>query len=146
MFQDAAYGKSIRYRIDDGGVVWDGFSEITKQTLEAAARRRSTPWEIIQGDKEHSASNNALIEALESSANQFVPTRFSYEEFKNLHGDLIFGGQQPKRALDAIKERLSDDGYFLKVGSVKKNGQSCKGFVIQRIEDSEVEQVDCFRQ
>ena len=127
-------------------MVWDGFSEITKQTLEAAARRRSTPWEIIQGDKEHSASNNALIEALESSANQFVPTRFSYEEFKNLHGDLIFGGQQPKRALDAIKERLSDDGYFLKVGSVKKNGQSCKGFVIQRIEDSEVEQVDCFRQ
>ena len=146
MLPDAAYGKSIRYRIDDGGVVWDGFSEITKQTLEAAARRRSTPWEIIQGDKEHSASNNALIEALESSANQFVPTRFSYEEFKNLHGDLIFGGQQPKRALDAIKERLSDDGYFLKVGSVKKNGQSCKGFVIQRIEDSEVEQVDCFRQ
>lgn len=142
MFQDAAYGKSIRYRIDDGGVVWDGFSEITKQTLEAAARRRSTPWEIIQGDKEHSASNNALIEALESSANQFVPTRFSYEEFKNLHGDLIFGGQQPKRALDAIKERLSDDGYFLRTGiQVKKNGAKGNGFMVQRIDSVEPEQI-----
>lgn len=138
----AAYGKSIRYRIDDGGVVWDGFSEITKQTLEAAARRRSTPWEIIQGDKEHSASNNALIEALESSANQFVPTRFSYEEFKNLHGDLIFGGQQPKRALDAIKERLSDDGYFLRTGiQVKKNGAKGNGFMVQRIDSVEPEQI-----
>ena len=93
-------------------------------------------------DKEHSASNNALIEALESSANQFVPTRFSYEEFKNLHGDLIFGGQQPKRALDAIKERLSDDGYFLRTGiQVKKNGAKGNGFMVQRIDSVEPEQI-----
>ena len=59
----ASYGQSVRYRINDGGVVWDGFSDVTKQTLEMAARRRSTPWEIMQGDKEHSAVSNALIEA-----------------------------------------------------------------------------------
>lgn len=139
----AAYGKSIRYRIDDGGVVWDGFSEVTKQTLEAAARRRSTPWEIIQGDKEHNAVNNALIEALEDSANQFVATRYSYEEFKGIHGDLIFGGSQPKRALDAVKDRLADDGYFIKTGiQVKKAGAKDRGFLIQRVDDSEPEQVN----
>jgi len=88
----AAYGKSIRYRINDGGVVWEGFSEITRQTLETAARRRSTPWEIMQTDREHTTVNNALIEALEESANPFTPVRFSYEEFKKLHGDMIFGG------------------------------------------------------
>ncbi len=141
----APYGRSVRYRIDDGGVVWDGFSEITKQTLETAARRRSTPWEIMQVDKEHNAINNALIEALEASANQFVATRYTYDEFKGIHGDLIFGGSQPKRALDAVKDRLADDGYFLKVGSVKKNGQSCKGFTIQRIYDIEAEQVDVLK-
>ena len=138
----AAYGKSIRYRIDDGGVVWDGFSEITKQTLETAARRRSTPWEIIQGDKEHNAVNNALIEALEDSANQFVATRYSYEEFKGIHGDLIFGGSQPKRALDAVKARLADDGYFLKVCAVKKNGKTANGFMVQRVDTAEPEQLE----
>ena len=138
----AAYGKSIRYRIDDGGVVWDGFSEVTKQTLEAAARRRSTPWEIIQGDKEHNTVNNALIEALEDSANQFVATRYSYEEFKGIHGDLIFGGSQPKRALDAVKDRLADDGYFLKVCAVKKNGKTANGFMVQRVDTAEQEQLE----
>ena len=138
----AAYGKSIRYRIDDGGVVWDGFSEITKQTLETAARRRSTPWEIIQGDQEHNAVNNALIEALEDSANQFVATRYSYEEFKGIHGDLIFGGSQPKRALDAVKARLADDGYFLKVCDVKKNGKTANGFMVQRVDTAEPEQLE----
>lgn len=137
----AAYGKSVRYRIEDGGVVWDGFSEITKQTLEAAARRRSTPWEVMQGDKERSAINSALIEALEASANQFTATRYSYEEFKGIHGDLIFGGSQPKKALDAVKDRLADDGYYLKVCKVKREGQACNGFMIQRIDGTEPEQV-----
>lgn len=139
----AAYGKSVRYRIDDGGVVWDGFSDVTKQTLEIAARRRSTPWEIIQGDQEHSAMNNALIEALEDSANQFTATRYSYDEFKGIHGDLIFGGSQPKRALDAVKDRLADDGYFLKTGiQVKKGKSKGNGFLIQRMDTTEPEQVE----
>lgn len=139
----ATYGKSVRYRIDDGGVVWDGFSEVTKQTLEAAARRRSTPWEIIQGDQEHSAMNNALIEALETSANQFVPSRYSYDEFKVTHGDLIFGGSQPKRVLDSVKDRLADDGYFLKTDiQVKKGTKKGRGFLIQRMDTTEPEQIE----
>lgn len=138
----AAYGKSVRYRINNGGVVWEGFSDVTKQTLEMAARRRSTPWEVMQGNREHMAVSNALVKALEKSASPSVPTRYTYEEFKHEHGDLIFGGAQPKRALDAVKDRLSEDGYFLKTGSVKKNGLSCKGFTIQRVNDVEPEQVD----
>jgi len=86
----APYGESVRYRIVDGGVQWDGFSKITKQTLEAAARRRSTPWEIIQDDEEKTAVNKALIEALEGSANGFVASRYSYEEFKKSHGGFDF--------------------------------------------------------
>lgn len=136
----AAYGKSIRYRIEDGGVVWDGFSEITKQTLEAAARKRVTPWEATKQSGERETINNALIEALEKSANQFVPTRFSYDEFKKEHGDLIFGGLQPKRALDAVKDRLADDGYFLKACAVKRNSRMANGFVIQRIDGDTAEQ------
>lgn len=136
----AAYGQSVRYRINDGGVEWAGFSDITRQDLEAAARRKSTPWEVMQKSEERETINNALIEALEQSANQFVPTRFSYDEFKKGHGDLIFGGLQPKRALDAVKERLADDGYFLKACAVKRNGRMANGFMIQRIDSNTAEQ------
>ena len=137
----AAYGQSIRYRIVDGGVEWAGFSDITRQTLEAAARRKSTPWEIMQKTEEQETVNNALVVALEQSANQFVATRYSYDEFKKDHGDLIFGGLQPKRALDSVKDRLSDDGYFLKTGiQVKKNGSKGNGFMVQRIDTTVAEQ------
>lgn len=139
----AAYGKSIRYRIDDGGVVWDGFSDVTKQTLETAARRRSTPWEVIQGAQEHNAMHNALIEALEASTNQFVATRYSYDEFKGIHGDFIFGGSQPKKALVSVKDKLADDGYFLKTDiQVKKGNKKGRGFLIQRMDTTEPEQVE----
>ena len=137
----APHGKSVRYRIDGGGVVWDGFSEITRQTLEMAARRRSTPLEVIQGTKEREAVNDALIDALERSANSFVPTRYSYDEFKREYGELIFGGAQPKRALEAVRDRLTDDGFFLKTGvQVKKGGVKGNGFLIQRMDTTEPEQ------
>lgn len=138
----AAYGQSVKYRIVDGGLKWEGFSDITRQTLEAAARRRATPWEIAQKSESQEIVNAALIEALEASANQFIPTRFSYEEFRKIHGDLIFGGMQPKRALDAVKERLNDDGFFLRTGiQVFRNKRQANGFLIQRIESQEPEQV-----
>ena len=125
----------------DGGVKWEGFSEIPRQTLEMAARRKATPWEVMQRTAERETINHALIKALEASANQFTPTRFSYEEFKKEHGELIFGGLQPKRALDGVKDRLGDDGFFLKPCAVKKNGKMANGFMIQRIDTNTPEQV-----
>lgn len=119
----AAYGQSVKYRIVDGGVKWEGFSDVTRQTLEMAARRKSTPFEIMNRTAEQETINAALVEALETSANQFVATRYSYDEFKKMHGALVFGGMQPKRALDAVRDKLTEDGFFLKTGiQVKKNG------------------------
>lgn len=138
----AAYGHSVKYRIVDGGVKWEGFSDVTRQTLEAAARRKSTPWEVMQKTEERENVNNALVEALEGAANQFQPTRISYAEFKREHGEFIFGGLQPKRALDAVRDRLTEDGFFLKTGiQVKKNGDKGNGFMVQRIDAAEPEQV-----
>lgn len=133
----AAYGQSVKYRIVDGGVQWEGFSEINKLTLEAAARRKSTPWEIMQKTENQEAYNGALVAALEKSADPFSQTRFSYDEFKKIHGDLIFGGNQPKRALEAVRDKLAEDGFFLKVCAVKRGGKMQNGFMVQRIANEE---------
>ena len=139
----APYGRSVKYRIVDGGVKWEGFSEVTRQTLEASARRHSTPFEVMQKGREQEAINNSLVEALEASANQFEPVRFSYDEFKRLHSDMIFGGIQPKRALDAVQDRLSNDGYFLRTGiQVRKDRKNSNGFLIQRVATEEATQTE----
>lgn len=139
----APYGQSVRYRIEDGGVVWDGFSDITRQTLELAARRRSTPWEVMQADESNNAASRALIQALKDGANSFTPTRFTYDDFKRQYGDLIFGALQPKKALDAVKDELAENGYFLRTGiQVKKDGEKGRGFLIQRVDTTEPEQVE----
>ena len=134
----AGYGRSIKYKVIDGGLTWAGFSEITKQTLEAAARGRATPGEILKRDNEQEETNTALIEAIENSANPFVPTKYTYEEFKSQHGEFIFGGKQPKRALECVRDRLSDDGFFLRTGiQVTKNKTKGNGFSIQKVDTYE---------
>lgn len=135
------YGQSVRYRIERGGVVWDGFSDVSRETLEAAARRRTTPWEMLERDQTRSAAGAALMEALKESASQFQPTRFTYEEFKEKYGELIFGGQQPKRAMDEVKDALLEAGYYLKTGiQVRRGMTKGNGFLIQRIDQAEPEQ------
>ncbi len=138
----APYGESVKYRISDGGVSWNGFSSITRETLESAARRKSTPFSVLQTDQEREEDNAQLIEALKEEANPFKPTRISYDDFKTKYGDSIFGGRQPKRALDSLIGRLSEDGYFLKTGVlVFRNKKQSNGFAIQYIETAPPQQM-----
>lgn len=136
----APYGKSVRYRIEEGGLKWDGFSDVAKATLETAARRKSTPWEVMEKTAERESANDFLVTALEKSANDFIPTRYSYDEFKQTYGDLVFGGSQPKRALEAVRDRLTEDGYYMKACQVKRGGRPVNGFMIQRIDSRVAEQ------
>lgn len=140
----APYGKSIRYRIEDGGVEWNGYSEITRTTLEQAARRRSTPGEVMNDGERKETTSSALIVALKKATNPFVPTRYTYEKFKAEYGELIFGGRQPKKALDNVRDKLADEGYFLRTGIQVREGKEKKGngFMIQQINDVEHEQVE----
>lgn len=138
----ARAGQSVKFNItDEGGVEWAGFSDVTKETLELAARRRSTPWEVLRTDESNNAASRVLVQKLMESANPFTPTRFSYDEFRQQHGDLIFGGQQPKRALDAVKDALAESGYYLRTGlQVRRDGKNANGFLIQKIDMATPEQ------
>lgn len=139
----APYGPSLKYCItDDGGVEWSGTSLITRQTLEEAARRRATPGEVAQYTQVHDEARQRLVEALEDSASESGPKRYSYNEFKQLYGDSIFEGRQPARAMKAVASRLVDDGYILNICSVRKNGKTENGFLIQRKDTPKSEQIE----
>lgn len=133
----ARHGQSVRFRIDmNGGIVWDGFSSIDRQTMEEAARHRKTPGEIVQCKETREALNEALIAALMDAANPFEIVRFTYDGFKDAYGVGIFGTMQPKRALDSVASIMAGRGYELKAGIQVRDKQGIgKGFSIAGLSD-----------
>ncbi len=132
----AGYGKSVAYCIEDGGVVWDGFSEITKQTLEAASRNRQTPTEQLHASQEKQAASANLIHALIDYAQntELCGKRISYEAFKMQYGEDIFGDRQPKRVMDSIIPDMLARGYLLETGKTIKTGSTTsRGFYIRKM-------------
>jgi len=130
------YGPTVRYRITEGGgVLWEGFSDITRATLEKAARSRSTPGEVQQAAHEKDRTRENLIYALKHSVDDDKPAKYTYVEFEEKWGGAIFGGGQAKRALDSVKAQLTTEGFFLKTGiQIRRNKKNNNGFLIQRHE------------
>jgi len=140
----APYGRTIIYRIHNDGVVWDGFSDdITKATLEQAARMKKTVSDIKKKNTEKEEIEGKLIEAVAFAAQKVESgkvARFMYEEFKASYGESIFGSYEPKRILDSIKDDLSDNyGIKMEAGIlIKHDGRNGRGFSIMRVpEDTE---------
>ncbi len=136
------HGQSLRYRFTgDGAVVWDGFSEVTKQTLEIAARQRKTPSEVIKASYEQDAADKALIAALLDAASQTETRRYTYDWFRERYGN-VFGSAQPKRVLDGVAPAMIARGYRLETGKkVKCSGETPKnGFFISPIGNQEPEE------
>lgn len=133
----ARHGQSVKFRIGlEGGIEWAGFSEITRETMEQAARQRKTPGEVIRNKEERDTINEALVDALMDAANPFDTVRFTYDGFKTQYGMGIFGTMQPKRALDAVADIMAGRGYQLNTGiQVKKDGAKGNGFAIISLED-----------
>lgn len=139
----AMHGKSVCFRIDDGGLVWDGYSEITKLTLEQAARNRKSVGEQIAQAHAKDESQQKLISALMDAAKgtEKCGRRFSYAEFKAIYGEEIFGEGQPKRALDALVPTLKNRGVELKTGlHSSRAGNHVHCFFIQKESEEDEEE------
>lgn len=138
----AAPGRSIKYRITPGGgLVWSGFSDITRRTLEEAARWRKTAYEALQRQDVQTSMNHALIAAIREYAEKVTPGKpvnISYDQMKADHGADIFESLQPKRALDGIAADLRLDGIILQTGkTVKQEGRTKNGFSLMRQETTD---------
>ena len=129
----AAPGKTLRYRVtEDGGCLFDGFSDVTRQTLEMAARQRKTPGEVARGADLQAETDARLVAALHDAAQGSNTVRLTYSEFAEKYGADIFGGSQPKRALDRLSYRLQRDGINVFTGKQVRRGERKEnGFFIE---------------
>lgn len=136
----AKRGQSLRYRFIGDRIAWDGFSEITKETLEQASRTRKTPLEALQQSAVTEEEHRELIAALleESRNTELCGVRITYDEFKLKYGDSVFRGRQPKRVLDEIASEMQARDVVLKTGiEIRKGNKHSYGFYIQRIVDDD---------
>ena len=138
----AKRGQSLRFRFIGERIAWDGFSEITKETLEQASRTRKTPLEALQQstvtEEEHKELITALLE--ESKNTELCGVRITYDEFRMKYGDSVFSGRQPKRVLDEVIPEMQARDIVLKTGiEIRRGNKHPYGFYIQRIADIDSE-------
>ena len=138
----SAAGRSVEYAITPGGgMVWNGFSDVTRQTLENAARWRKTTSEALQMAAQQERTNHLLIEAIREHGIPGKTVNVSYDQLREDNGEDVFDGTQPKRALDAIKGNLKLCGITIQTGkTVRFEGRTRNGFSIttlERLEDVE---------
>ena len=73
-----------------------------------------------------------LIDIIRKRANEVKKGKtqnISYDEMRNLYGEDIFKGEQPKRVLDGISYSLKEEGIIIQTGkTVKYNGITRNGF------------------
>ena len=125
-------GKSVVYQIlKNSGCNWAGFSEITRKTLEDAARWRKTPHEVIKQLATQAETNSALIDAITEKAIPGKTVNISYDEMRLEYGEDIFGSGQPKKALAIVTADLKEIGITIQTGkTVKYDGKTRNGFGI----------------
>lgn len=136
-------GKSLCFCFtDDGKVVFDGTSDITKSDLEKAARARKTPKEIKRSQREYVDNREKLISALldEATNTEQCGKRLTYEEIRSTHGNDIFGEGQPKKMLESIADELRERGVYIKTGiDIRRGSKHYNGFFVQKTTDTEIE-------
>ena len=127
----ASAGQSLKYRItNQKGLEWIGFSDITRRTLEEAARFKKTPGEIIQ---KSDAFNSALFDAIQEKAVLNKHINISYDQFKDEFGAYIFETAQPKKEIDNLSDKLNGVGIKVTTGkTVNVNKKTRNGFEIYK--------------
>ena len=127
----AAEGQSLKLRIEDGGAFFAGFSDVTKEEVESANRQHRSLRELRHAAAERSDADQFLIARLLDKANPFAPVRLSYESMLREYGPMVFGGRQPKRALEACRDALEREGLYLRTGvQIQREGKKYNGFTL----------------
>lgn len=117
--------ETVLFRIDKGLPRFVGFSQ---------KRDADYVMETTRLKAEADPVNDKLIDALRAEANPFEAVKFSYDMFEEKYGALIWGGKQPKRALDKVKPTLEKLGYTLVVKPLKIDGKTHNGFILQMVD------------
>ncbi|MDE7120663.1 MAG: AAA family ATPase, partial [Oscillospiraceae bacterium] len=139
----AAHGQTIKFTINDDGFTWDGFEpNLTKDTLEEAAKLHRKPTDLIRDKPDNTALKVELLEIITELAEYGKETKVAYQQLEDMCEDETFGNlnaQEKKKLVEQIarsetfksrgmtlKEYVRNISYIDNAGT-KKRG---RGFII----------------
>lgn len=121
----AAAGKSVAFVItSDSGCEWDGFSDITRATIEEAARLHRTPSECLAIQTSDAECRAALVQAITSLAEPGKYVNIRFKKLQEDFGEEIYMNKQPAKALALISKDLISRG--IQIVEIGKNVKSSK--------------------
>ena len=140
----AKEGVSLMYTMTEkGGLRWAGFSDVTKEILEDAARYHMTAEEYLQRKDSEDTVMDDLVQAIRSYAEPGKTVNVSYAQMKDEFGDGIFGSYQPKKALEQLRYQLREKGIELVLGKTVRYGDKVQnGFSVTKTAASAEEEAD----
>lgn len=121
----AAAGKSVAFVItSDSGCEWNGFSDITRATIEEAARLRRTPSECLAIQTADAESRTTLIQAITTLAEPGKSVNVRFKKLQEDFGEDIYMNKQPAKALALVSKDLFSRG--IQIVDIGKNVKSTK--------------------
>ncbi|MDE7094772.1 MAG: AAA family ATPase, partial [Oscillospiraceae bacterium] len=121
----AAHGQTIRFRIDDDGLAWNGFEpSMTKDTLEDAARMHRKPSEEIKAPLSTDEEiKEEFLEIITSLAKQGKETKIAYRQIESMCEDESFVSSLHSSKKRELIEQVAQSKEF------KSKGMILKGYV-----------------
>lgn len=134
---DAAYGDSLAFEItDEAGIIWTGYSNITRSILEQSATLKKPAWEIAEDKAESDLKNRRVInailaeaKALDEQKSIFVP----YQSMIDKYGENIFENRRKKSVVirRAAYELHKMHGIIIDIPE-NPSGHNGRGFYIYK--------------
>ena len=129
----AGLAPSLEFRIDSGLLTFGGISPITKGLCEEAARKHCTPWELIAVKEKHREDDSELLQTLAELGQIGKTIAVTYDEVEDAGGSMIWGGSQPKRALERLRKQdlLSRGISISEIGKrIRRGEKQGRGFML----------------
>ena len=87
----APHGQSVKFTIDDSGFSWNGFEpNLTKDTLEEAAKLHKKPTDLIKDTADYTEIKKELLELITELAEQGKETKIAYQQLEYMCEDETF--------------------------------------------------------
>ena len=123
----AGYGQSVAFTISDSGFAWDGFEpDITRETLEEAARMHRKPVEVLQEAPDYSEIKDTLLEIITELTKNGKETKIAYRQLDAMFDDEEFHHLPPTKKRELIEELASSEAFRSRGMTLKGYVSSCK--------------------
>lgn len=123
----APHGQSVKFEIDDNGFSWNGFEpNITKDTLEEAARMHRKPAEMVKETPDYSEMKDILLEIITDLVETGKENKIAYRQLDSMYDNDDFRTLPPIKKKELIEQLANTEAFKSRGMTLVGYATSCK--------------------